>query len=290
MAVVPQPASTVILVRDAVAGPPTRLEVFMVRRHHGASFMAGAYVFPGGRVDPGDRLAAAEDRCDGAAHAAATFPDLSSREAVGFFVAAVRELFEEAGVLLARSGSEHLVGGTDETIAPWFATEREAAYRGERSVVAIAEARALRLALDRLVPVAHWVTPSVEPRRFDTRFFVTALPAEQAPTHDPIESTDSFWVQPGEALDRFARGEIVLAPPTWHTLHDLEGLGSAAEALEWARTQPIVRVEPQFVERAGVAMLVMPGDPLFEGTVTRRFEVASRFVLDRGRWCPRSAE
>jgi 8-oxo-dGTP pyrophosphatase MutT (NUDIX family) len=278
---VPSPAATVIVLRDSTAGP----EMFLVRRHAGTAFMAGAHVFPGGRVDAADLKAADAGWCDGVEHAHQQLEEMTTREAAGYHVAAARELFEEAGVLLARDRRGRFVSLAGADHHARFKVYRGEVHAGTRPLRAIVEAEGLRLALDALVQAAHWVTPPVDTRRFDTRFFVTRVPAEQVPAHDEAETTASCWLTPAGAIHAARRGDIVLPPPTWTTVRELEPLASVDEALDWARRRHVERREPVFVEVDGVRMLVLPGDPKHpEPRAEPGWE--TRFVWKAGQWIP----
>lgn len=264
----PRPASTVVLLRDSPAGP----EVFLVRRHEGTAFMGGAHVFPGGRVDAADRGADAT-WCDGVEHAAAQMPDVDREQAIAYHVAAARELFEEAGVLLAATATHDR-----------FVADRAAVHDGATSLRAIVEREGLRLALDALVILAHWVTPPIDTRQFDTRFFVTRVPPHQTPAHDETETTHSTWMTPARAIAAAAAGDIVLPPPTWTTLRELEPFASVEAALAWARARRIARRQPKMLEEHGRRMLLLPGDPLYREAPDPEQPAETRFVLVGKRW------
>jgi 8-oxo-dGTP pyrophosphatase MutT (NUDIX family) len=271
----PHPAATVVVLRDATGGP----QVFMVRRHEGTAFMGGAHVFPGGRVDAGDRGVADPSWCDGVDVAAARLASLPAVDALAFHVAALRELFEEAGVLLARDAA----GGFVSAVNARFTQHRADIHAGARSMRDVIDQERLRLALDALVSFAHWVTPPIDVRQFDTRFFITRVPANQTPAHDDLETTHSTWVTPAGALAQAIRDEIVLPLPTWTTLRELEPFQTVDEALAWAGRRHVVRRMPRLVERDGQRMLVLPGDPLHpEPAVDPPAE--TRFVQVGGRW------
>ena len=186
-----RPAATVMLVRQ-VNGP---LEVFMMRRTTKAAFAGGMYVFPGGAVDEGDSVG-----------------DVWSMN-TAFAMASIRECFEEAGVLLACDRSGCTVRFDDAEVAKRFTGYRQLVHAGERTLTSVLEVEGLTPRLDDLSWVAHWVTPFGEVRRFDTRFYVAAMPADQDPLHDDIETVDSLWVEPSVALDRAASGELLMLPP-----------------------------------------------------------------------------
>lgn len=211
----------------------------MVRRNDKVAFMAGSYVFPGGRVDEGDRPAA------GAYHRPPLFEDLSPEEEAAFRAAAVRELREEANVSITE---------------------------------------------DDLVPFAHWVTPEIEIRRYDTRFFLARMPEHQVARHDEGETTALEWLSPREAIARFERKTLLLPPPTWTTIRQLSKRHSIEEALDWARSRPIVRVMPGFFKHGDDVTLTLPGDPTFPPIPGWDVPEETRFVLEDGvRWAPRKA-
>jgi 8-oxo-dGTP pyrophosphatase MutT (NUDIX family) len=233
----PFPASTVLLLRDGAAG----LEVFMVRRHQDLAFMGGAHVFPGGRVDEADGDAD-ESWCDGIEHAARQLPGIERRLALAYHVAAVREVFEEAGVLLARdrsgrpSGIATIAGGDQAQLSVYRqrVLAAAAAFRG------IVEAGGLRLALDNLVVCAHWVTPARLSRRFDTLFFAARMPAGQTASHDNGETVESLWVAPRLASEE----DLLLPPPTRITLEEIRRFESVDALLAWYAGRPIERRVP----------------------------------------------
>jgi 8-oxo-dGTP pyrophosphatase MutT (NUDIX family) len=258
-----RPAATVVVLRDRSGSLP---EVFMVKRHQGTAFMGGAHVFPGGRVEPADAALAG---------GAAASP-----------VAAARELFEEAGVLLARDARGAFVSLAGADAHARFREYRAALHDGRTSLPEILAAERLALAIDALVPFAHWVTPPVDVRRFDTRFFVTRVPPEQTPAHDEQETTESVWLTAAGALDRGRQGTIVLPPPTWTTLREIERFGSVDAVLAWAAARPIERREPRLLEQDGVKMLLLPGDPLHPDRPAEPPVAETRFIITDGGWRP----
>ncbi len=278
---IPVPASTVVVVRDPSRG--AGLDVFLVKRHARSGFMANAYVFPGGRLDEGDRPPD-QAACDGVDRLYARLPGLARDEAVRYGVAAVREIFEECGVLLAHGSDETLIAARSEEEQQRLDEMRRALNTAERTLWDIVAERGWRLALDVLVPFAHWVTPEVEPRRFDTRFFLARVPPGQEPSHDERETVDGVWMSPAQALDRCRRGKIILPPPTWRTLDDLSAHASVEEALAWGASQPQIRRQPRYVEKDGVAMLVLPGDPEYPVGPDEAMDRETRFVLDGEVW------
>jgi len=266
--VTPRPAATVLMLRDGADAP----EIFMVRRHEGSGAFRGAHVFPGGRVDEHDASSADSSWCDGLDHARGQIADLPAADAVAYHVAAVRELFEEAGVLLARDRTGHFVSLAGDDVHRRFTDHRRAVHAHRETLRGIVEREGLRLALDALIRYAHWVTPPVEGRRFDTRFFVARAPARQTPAHDETETTESVWITADAAIQSAERREIVLPPPTWTTLRELQGSRSVAAILESAAKRVVTRAEPELVIENGDRLLVMPD--------------RTRFIWTDGLWRP----
>lgn len=263
----PRDAATVLLLREPAGG----LEVFLVRRHAKSGFLGGVFVFPGGTIDDADRAPAWASRLD----AVAADPSRVGGKAdpVAHHVAAIRETFEEAGVLVADGAPE--------------ATVRDALRRrllaGEPFRDLVDEAGFV-LRPDRLHPHARWVTPRAERRRYDTVFFSVVVDADELAAADFRETTEGHWLRPGEALEREARGEIQLAPPTARTLRLLADAGSAAVFHARDRT-PLPHVEPVFTAVAGVPQLLLPGDPEHP-VAAPALPGPCRLTLREGRWLP----
>jgi 8-oxo-dGTP pyrophosphatase MutT (NUDIX family) len=274
-----KPAATVLVLRDS----PTGLEVFMVRRHESTAFMGGAHVFPGGRVDAAD-ADGHDSWCDGIAHATQQLDGLRATEAIAYHVAAARELFEEAGVLLARHPDGDFVSLAGVADHQRLKADRPRVHDGTITLRAVIEREGLRLALDALVLFSHWVTPPIDSRQFDTRFFMARVPPHQTPAHDDTETTHSLWVRPADAIAQSMRDEIVLPPPTWSTLRELEPFASVEDALAWARQRRVIRRMPKALEQDGHRMLVMPGDSLHPDSAGDDSPAETRFVLIDGRW------
>jgi len=245
--------------------------------------MGGAHVFPGGRVDAADADGDAA-WCDGIDHAAQQLTDLPAAGAVAYHVAAARELFEEAGVLLARDAGRRFVSLAGSDIHDRFARYRIDVHSGRATLRSVVEGEGLRLALDALILFAHWVTPPIDTRQFDTRFFMTRVPPDQTPVHDDRETTHSSWMTPAESIAQSINRDIVLPPPTWTTVRELEPFTSVEDALAWARLRPVIRRQPELVERDGVRMLVIPGDPLHPDPGGDDAPRETRFVRVDGRW------
>lgn len=225
----PLPASTVLLLRDGAEG----LEVFMVRRTTKMDFAAGALVFPGGKVEPSDGVPMLRERCG----------DVSGVDdfQLALRVAAVRETFEECGVLLARPRGKREIVPVDRVRA-LEAKYRDALMRDEIGIDTMIEAENLDLACDLLVYYAHWITPVIRPKRFDTHFFLAPAPAGQAALHDGEESLDSLWTYPQAAIDAFVSGGYQVMFSTYCNLKKLDRSRTVAEALDRARGEPVVTV------------------------------------------------
>ena len=281
---VPRLASTVLVLRDNAPGP----EVFMVRRHEGTAFMAGAHVFPGGAVDQTD-YDADDSWCDGLTGATRQLSDIPGEEAAAHHVAAARELFEEAGVLLARDAQGRFVSLAGQDPQLRFTHYRRRVHNGELPLRTMLEREHLRLALDALIHFAHWVTPPVDTRRFDTRFFMARVPPHQMPAHDERETTHSTWLSAAAALASAQVNEITLPPPTWTTLREIEPFASVDEALAWADRRHVIRREPRVLDWEGRRVLVMPGDALHPEPAADGPLSETRFVLVDGRWVPEPA-
>jgi 8-oxo-dGTP pyrophosphatase MutT (NUDIX family) len=258
-------AATVLLLREVDA----ELEVLMMCRGAGLAFMAGMWVFPGGRVDAADASASACRRV-AAASGAADCDHLQTLEggpvpaaqAVALRVAACRETFEEAGVLLARDTQ----GRPCQAARVTALQSRRAAMAGDSAAfVELLEQEDLFLDVDRLVYWSHWVTPSLEPKRFDTRFFAIALPPGQEVSADLSELTHHAWIRPAHAPEAIERGEIRVVPPTLLTLEDLAESharhGSLAAMLAAERGRAAPPVMPRIELAAGAFRVVMPWDP-----------------------------
>jgi 8-oxo-dGTP pyrophosphatase MutT (NUDIX family) len=246
-----KPSATILLVRDGARG----LEVFMVQRHHQIDFATGAMVFPGGKVDDADADPALAGRCDGAVSDALR----------PIHVAAIRETFEECGVLLARpAGSSSLVPGAQ--LVEIERRHRAALNAGERTLREVVEKENLQLANDLLVPFAHWITPVFMPKRFDTHFFLVAAPPDQLAVHDGGESVDSVWTRPTDAAAERAAGRRTIIFPTLMQVLKLGRSPRVADAIAAARKAAIVTVLPRVEERDGVKMMVIPAEAGYDVT------------------------
>ena len=258
------PAATVMLVRDGDQG----LEVFMLRRTLAAVFAGGMYVFPGGRVDDADRSDDVTGLCDGLSDVEASGMLNVPAGGLAFWVAAIRECFEEAGVLLARTADGAVVRFEDPDTEARFNEHRHAVHDGQRSLVEVCSAERLRLVTDHIRYVSHWITPVGERRRFDTRFLLARAPQAQEPLHDDGETTDSLWVRPAAALERFRAGDLAMIVPTIANLEFLAPHATADDALQAAErivTSPPPILPKLKVDADGrVVDIVLPGQPEYE--------------------------
>jgi 8-oxo-dGTP pyrophosphatase MutT (NUDIX family) len=255
-------AATVMLVRDGTEG----LEVFMLRRNLKSDFVGGAYVFPGGAVDPADRHQNLEPICTGRTDADASGQLGVDGGGLAFWVAAIRECFEEAGVLLAYDADEKVIRFDDPAVADRFAVHRKAVDTEQRRLVDVCLDEGLRLAVDTIYYFSHWITPEGAPRRYDTRFFVTRAPDAQVPLHDNHEVIANLWIRPSEALARHRDGEYELVFPTMRSLISLEQFGSADDLLiHAAAINDVPAILPRIVaDEGGGFRIVLPGDAEYD--------------------------
>ncbi|MEU2851556.1 NUDIX hydrolase [Streptomyces syringium] len=250
----PRRAATVLLVRDTTGGPT----VHMLRRRASMAFAGGAYAYPGGSVDPRDERDvpwAGPSRTEWARRLGV---DAASAQAI--VCAAVRETFEEAGVLLAGPTPESVVA--DTTGADWEA-DRAALVTRELSFTDFLDRRGLVLRSDLLGGWARWITPEFEPRRYDTWFFVAALPEGQRTRNASTEADHTVWAAPAEAAVGYDRGELLMMPPTISTLRALLPYGTVAEVLAAAREADLTPVLAQARLVAGEIVLSWPGHDEF---------------------------
>jgi 8-oxo-dGTP pyrophosphatase MutT (NUDIX family) len=250
-------AATVLLLRDGSDG----LEVFMLRRNLASDFVGGAYVFPGGAVDPADRADDLDAICRGRSDADGSARLDIDRGGLAFWVAAIRESFEEAGVLLAYHRDGEIIRLDDPVTIERFERHRKAVDTGDRRLAEICEDEGLALAVDGMHYFGHWITPVGAPRRYDTRFFLAAAPAAQTPLHDDHEVIANLWIRPGDALARHRAGEYEMLPPTMASLRAVARFATAAEALDAARQiVDVPAILPRVIADDGGLRIVLPGD------------------------------
>lgn len=245
--VTPRPASATVMARERAGGG---IEIFMVRRHVQSEFVPDVYVFPGGSVKDADRaVELARGVCAPAGDGPTTLGS-------GFRAAAIRELFEEAGALIARKdGAPFIVAQAD---LPRLAGYRDGLNGKTTTLLDVAQAEGLTLATDTLLHWAHWITPEAWPKRFDTHFFLVEAPKGQEPAHDNLETTHSAWVTPEDALAGYERGEFPLVFATIYQLRDLTGLTDMAEARARFAGKVPRTVMPRVEQRDGKDVIVHP--------------------------------
>jgi glyoxylase-like metal-dependent hydrolase (beta-lactamase superfamily II)/8-oxo-dGTP pyrophosphatase MutT (NUDIX family) len=248
----PRPAATIVVVRDGAEG----IEVLLSRRAERGDHNSGAWVFPGGIVEKNDALAHA---------AVAGLDDAEASRRLGlanggldYYVAAIRECFEETGLLFARANAPELVDldGSDAVrLAPW----RGALHRGEKGIAEFCAAEGLQLAADRLVYLSHWLTPLGRAKRFDTRFFIAAVPTAQTAAHDGAELLEQMWIAPKEALAR--KASLKLLTPTQKTLETIGRFANVADAMAWASApRQVALVMPRVASGRDGFRPVMPDE------------------------------
>lgn len=246
----PRPAATVVMLRNSAHG----MEVFLLKRHGLSDVLGGAYVFPGGKVDSGDAQLDMDTHIDlplDTLHATLNEPDIAPLTAAGLYVAALREAFEESGILFAQGASaEH-------------ATRATALLREGHQFDEMLALMGLRLQTSSVLPWSRWITPkmsAVMNKRFDTRFFVSAVPSDQIARHDNHEATESVWLSPRTALQQYWDGQIELAPPQIMSLAHLARHSSVSSVLEAARSRLPPVIQPESFEQEGTRVICYPGD------------------------------
>ncbi|MFN7121366.1 MAG: NUDIX hydrolase, partial [Hydrogenophaga sp.] len=246
----PVPSATVIVVRDA----PQGLEVLLVRRHGNSAVLGGVHVFPGGKLDAADRQVdpASLDRSPHDCALGLNEPGLDAETALALHVAALRETFEECGLLLGQVHQADLARRVRELTAA--GTPFAAALQQLGCPVSTAS----------VLPWSRWITPrvpSVTNKRFDTRFFVAVAPADQAAEHCTFEATEAVWMAPRVGLERYWAGEIDLAPPQIMSLCQLVALRTTADVMAAALSRPPALIEPEPFDQDGTRVICYPGDP-----------------------------
>jgi 8-oxo-dGTP pyrophosphatase MutT (NUDIX family) len=242
-----------LLLREGANG----MEVLMVVRHHEIDFASGALVFPGGKLARGDQEERVRIRCTGI--------DGLSAEQLALRVGAIRETFEESGILLARArGASSLISAERATELGW--RYRKPLDCGDIGIADMLEAEDLVLACEELVHFAHWITPDLLPKRFDTHFYLAAAPAEQRAVHDGVEMVDSEWLRPADALVQADSGVRTLVPATRLNLQKLARSTNVAQAFAMAREQIVVTVSPKTVVRPEGRFLQIPAEAGYDIT------------------------
>ena len=243
-----------MLLREGERSP----EVLLLERHAKSEFLPDLYVFPGGRVDAGDRELAERVVGISEAEAVARAHTVDPELALGFFVAAIRETFEEAGVLLARRRGESAL--VDAARVDVLSRHRLEIQSGQLAFREIIESEDLELAADRLTVHGQWITPEMVPRRFDTLFFAAAAPADHIAAHDGIESTDSVWIRPEDALAQARAKQRQMIFPTLANLQTISGFDDVDAIITSSRARKVVPVLPKIAGEGKQRRMVIPAD------------------------------
>jgi len=299
MGTTPKKAATVILLRDK---KPEGFEVFLLKRHEKSSFMGGNFVYPGGRVDQDDGSLEICSLSQGM-----TFDNaqtilggtFSPEESFAHWIAAIRELFEEAGILLAYNQQGNLFQTRNRDDQERFLNYREYLQKGKISLCELAQREKLLLALDELYYYAHWITPEARSERFDTRFFLAQYPIGQEASHDQKETTAGIWITPRKALEENLKGEVMLSPPTLKTLEDLSRFKSIDDVLRSLKGKDIQPILPVLTKISDNPLLIFPWDPEYhlfkKGEIpttpnlrrpSQPSENTTRLLMKEGRWLP----
>jgi 8-oxo-dGTP pyrophosphatase MutT (NUDIX family) len=253
-------AATIVLCRDI--GP--QMETFMVVRHHQIDFASGAAVFPGGKLEASDRESRILDRCSTASD--------ENTDLLPFKAAAIREAYEESGILLAREGATNRWVAADRLAQ--LDTNRQALNAGELNWAAFLEQENLTLACDHLHHFAHWITPAMMPKRFDTHFFVASAPEDHLGMHDGSEAVDSVWIPPQQLLDEEQEGKWTVIFPTRLNVMLLTQSPTFENLQDATTARDIVTVEPWFEQKDDDTFLCIPpeaGYPISREKVTGQF-------------------
>ncbi|MCK9273615.1 MAG: hypothetical protein M0P57_00825 [Syntrophales bacterium] len=271
MAVTPRDAATVILLRKARSGKDEDFEVLMALRNRKSSFVPSSYVFPGGRVDDEDCLTKLEKFCRRsdlekakASIEKPSFPEID----LGLWIAAIRETFEEMGLLYAyrKDGSFMRFDGSNDEIEKYKAYRKSLADRSVSFAEILSEER-LTLALDQLYYFSHWITPELSPKRFDTRFFVAEAPRFQTALHDGQELTTHLWIRPRKALEQYWRHQFHMVVPTIVTLEELSRFKRIADVIESTRGKEVQSVMTRIVVTNGEVQEHAPDGRIFRNLV-----------------------
>jgi 8-oxo-dGTP pyrophosphatase MutT (NUDIX family) len=295
----PKKAATIILLRDKKA---KGFEVFLLKRHEKSSFMGGNYVFPGGRVDREDGSLETCALCKGVAleEAHRMFNGLlSPQECLGHWIAGIRELFEEGGILLAYDHGGNLPQFEDEGDRLRHIDYRDQLHQRKITICQIAKEANIFLALDQLHYYAHWITPEARSERFDTRFFLARHPEGQEASFDQKETTAEVWLTPREAFEENVKGKVALSPPTLKILEDLSRYETIEEVFNSLKEKEVLTILPILTKISNEPTILLPWDPEYEvfergnapssinhGRPSQPGDHTSRLILREGIWYP----
>ena len=290
---------TLIMLREQGA---TGFEVFLLKRHEQNIFMGGNFVYPGGRLDKGDNdeeiLALSRDISEDQARNILGETHVES-VSLAYWIAGIRELFEEAGILLAYSNNGQLLSIDSDDMRQRFTFHRQALQKDEKTFLQILKEEGVTLALDKCFYYAHWITPEARNVRFDTRFFVARNVPGQEASPDAKETTEGVWLTPAEALQENLKGTVALSPPTLKTLEDLSRFNTINNLLLALPDMEKSTVLPILLNPLADEVLIFPWDPEYEGFKNGKLihppvhgspscpsDNTTRLVLQDGRWLP----
>jgi len=290
---------TLIMLREQGA---TGFEVFLLKRHEQNIFMGGNFVYPGGRLDKGDTdeeiLALSRGISEDQARNILGETHVES-VSLAYWIAGIRELFEEAGILLAYSNNGQLLSIDSDDMRQRFTFHRQALQKGEKTFLQILKEEGVTLALDKCFYYAHWITPEARNVRFDTRFFVARNVPGQEASPDAKETTEGVWLTPAEALQENLKGTVALSPPTLKTLEDLSRFNTINNLLLALPDMEKSTVLPILLNPLADEVLIFPWDPEYEGFKNGKLihppvhgspscpsDNTTRLVLQDGRWLP----
>ena len=252
-----KPAATVILMREEIKGD---FEIFMVKRSSRSTF-GSLYVFPGGKLDPEDSENDLYPYCEGMNNEEASKQLGIKDNGLSFWIACIRECFEEVGVLLTNPDDSILQDTNKLTKLRKELNNKEITFKE------ICVSESLRLRTKNIVPCAHWITPDIETKRFDTRFFLAKVNAKQLASHDGFELTESFWIKPADALAKLKNGEMNMILPTIKNIEKLAEFSSSTEAFNYfdgLGDNAIPPILPKFIKKDGEWVGFLPGEEGYE--------------------------
>ncbi len=297
--VAPKKATTIILLRDKT---PEGFEAFLLKRHEKSSFMGGNYVYPGGRVDreDGSLEICSYSRGISRVEASRIFGrTLSQEESLAHWIAGIRELFEESGILLAYDYDGNLLQFINEEERQRLSHYRDRLQKGGVTICQIAKEAKILLALDQLHYYAHWITPEARPERFDTRFFLARHPEGQEASYDQKETIEGIWMVPRKALEENSKGKMALSPPTLKTLEDLSRYETIEEVFNSLKEKDIQPILPILTKISNEPTILFPWDPEYEmfksgeiplptdqGRPSQPGDHTTRLILREGIWYP----
>jgi 8-oxo-dGTP pyrophosphatase MutT (NUDIX family) len=299
MVSIPKKSATVILLRDK---NPEGFEVFLLKRHEKSSFMGGNYVYPGGRIDPDDGTLEICSLCKGISteQVHQMFGgSIPSEESLAFWIAGIRELFEESGVLLTYDQKGNLFQPKNSVERERFLDYRGHLQKGKLTFYQLAQKEGLLLAMDQLHYYAHWITPEAMSQRFDTRFFLALHTIGQEASHDEKETIAGLWLTPQKALAENLEGEVVLSPPTLKTLEDLSRFKTINDLFDSIKTTEIRPILPILTKISDQSFILFPWDAEYEmfqrgevpnhidhGRPSQPGDNTTRVILKEDRWLP----